>query len=204
MEKMSKIVEMKKDDIKRPSREEAEKAVETLLRYIGEDPSRSGLKETPARVVRSYDEFFAGYNLDAAKDLSKTFDDIEDFDDMVIVKGIDFVSHCEHHMVPITGVAHVAYWPTDKVVGISKLARVVDIFAKRLVSQENMTKHIVEAIDEALDPRGVAVMIEADHQCMSIRGVHKPGSATVTSKFSGIFKDDQNVQSRFLKLIEKS
>ncbi len=200
---MSKIVEMNQDKTERPSREEAEKAVETLLRYIGEDPKRSGLKETPARVVRSYDEFFTGYNLDAAKDLSKTFDDIENFDDMVIVKDIDFVSHCEHHMVPIIGKAHVAYWPTDKVVGISKLARVVDIFAKRLVSQENMTRHILEAIDDTLAPRGVAVMVEADHQCMSIRGVCKPGSATITSKFSGIFKDDQSTRDRFLRLIER-
>lgn len=200
---MSKIVEMKHGEIVRPSRKEAEKAVETLLRYIGEDPQRGGLLETPARVVRAYDEFFAGYEMDAAKELSKTFDDIEDFDDMVIVKDIDFVSHCEHHMVTINGRAHVAYWPTEKVVGISKLARVVDIFAKRLVSQENMTKNIVETIDETLSPRGVAVMIEADHQCMSIRGVNKPGSSTVTSKFSGIFKDDQNVRDRFLKLIER-
>lgn len=200
---MSKIVEMKQDNTERPSREEAEKAVETLLRYIGEDPTRHGLLETPARVIRSYDEFFAGYNLDAGKELSKTFDDITGFDDMVIVKGIDFVSHCEHHMVPITGVAHVAYWPTDKVVGISKLARVVDIYAKRLVSQENMTRAIIDTLDDNLSPKGIAVMIEADHQCMSSRGVNKPGSATVTSLFSGVFKDDQNAQNRFLKLIEK-
>ena len=200
---MSKIVEMKQGEIERPSREEAEKAVETLLRYIGEDPSRHGLVETPARVIRSYDEFFAGYNMDASKDLSKTFEDIEDFDDMVIVKGIDFMSHCEHHMVPISGVAHVAYWPTDKVVGISKLARVVDIFAKRLVSQENMTRAIVDALNENLKPKGIAVIIEADHQCMSTRGVNKPGSSTVTSLFTGIFKDNQHVQDRFLKLTEK-
>lgn len=200
---MSKIVEIKSDDIPRPSREEAEKAVEVLLRYIGEDPKRSGLLETPARVIRAYDEFFAGYNMDAKKDLSKTFDDIDDFDDMVIVKDIDFVSHCEHHMVTINGTAHVAYWPTDKVVGISKLARVVDIYAKRLTSQESMTRHIVDAIEENLDPKGVAVVIEADHNCMSIRGVNKPGSSTVTSLFSGIFKDNQHVQDRFLKLCEK-
>ena len=194
---------MNKDDIKRPSRKEAEKAVETLLRYIGENPSRDGLKETPARVIRAYDEFFSGYDMDPAKDLSKTFEDIENFNDMVIVKGIDFVSHCEHHMVPITGTAHVAYWPTEKVVGISKLARVVDVFAKRLISQENLTRNIVEAIDDALDPKGVAVMIEADHQCMSIRGVNKPGSATVTTTFSGIFQDNENVRERFLRLIER-
>ncbi|MEM7680116.1 MAG: GTP cyclohydrolase I FolE [Pseudomonadota bacterium] len=187
----------------RPSREEAEAAVETLLRYIGENPERPGLVETPARVIRAYDEFFEGYNLDAAKELSKTFDDIKDFDDMVIVKDIEFVSHCEHHMVTIMGKAHVAYWPDEKVVGISKLARVVDIFARRLVSQENMTSMIVDTIDKTLSPKGVAVMIEADHQCMSIRGVHKPGSSTVTSKFAGIFKENTTERDRFLKLIEK-
>ena len=152
--------------------------------------------------MRSYDEFFSGYDADATKELSKTFDDIIGFDDMVIVKDIDFTSHCEHHMVTITGKAHVAYWPTDKVVGISKLARVVDIFARRLVSQENMTRMVLDAIDDTLSPKGVAVMIDADHQCMSIRGVCKPGSSTVTALFSGVFKDDQNVQSRFLKMVE--
>lgn len=193
--------EFSKDEA--PSREEAEKAVETLLKYIGEDPERDGLVETPARVVRAYDEFFAGYKKDAAKELGKTFEDITGFDDMVIVKNIDFVSHCEHHMVPITGQASVAYWPSDKVVGISKLARVVEIFAKRLVSQENMTRNIVEVIDETLSPKGVAVMIEADHQCMSSRGVNKPGSSTVTTTFSGIFKEKIEERDRFLRLIEK-
>lgn len=200
----SELVEPKQfSKSERPSREEAEEAVEVLLKFIGENPERDGLKETPARVIRAYEEFFSGYQLDAKKELSKTFDDIKDFDDMVIVKDIDFVSHCEHHMVPIIGKAHVAYWPTDKVVGISKLARVVDIFARRLVSQENMTRFIVKAIDETLAPKGVAVMVEADHQCMSIRGVHKPGSSTVTSSFSGIFKDDRTERDRFLKMIEK-
>ena len=184
----------------RPSRDEAEKAVEVLLRYIGEDPNREGLVETPARVIRAYDEFFKGYNVDPADDLAKTFEDIEGFDDMVIVKGIDFVSHCEHHMVTINGVAHVAYWPDEAVVGISKLARVVDAFAKRLISQENMTRDIVQTIDSALKPKGVAVVIEADHQCMSIRGVNKPGSSTVTNMFSGIFKECQHTRDRFLKL----
>ncbi len=187
----------------RPSREQAESAVKTLLSYIGEDPTREGLIDTPGRVIRAYDEFFSGYDIDPAKDLAKTFEDIEGFDEMVIVKNIDFVSHCEHHMVTINGKAHVAYWPDEAVVGISKLARVVDTYAKRLVSQENMTKHIVQIIDDVLKPKGVAVMIEADHQCMSIRGVHKPGSATVTSMFSGVFKEDANVRDRFLKLIER-
>ena len=188
-------------DSTRPSREDAEAAVEILLRYIGEDADRGGLIETPARVVRSYDEFFSGYDKCPEKELTKTFDDIENFDDIVLVKNIEFVSHCEHHMVPIIGKAHVAYWPDEKVVGISKLARVVDILAKRLTSQENMTRQIVESIDNALSPKGVAVIIDADHQCMSIRGVHKASSSTVTSKFSGIFKDDNSVRSRFMDMI---
>lgn len=187
----------------RPSRLEAEKAVETLLRWAGEDPSREGLKDTPGRVTRAYEEFFAGYALNAEDELRKTFEDIKGFDDMVLVKNIDFISHCEHHMVPIIGKAHVAYWPRDKVVGISKLARVVDIYARRLVSQENMTKAIVEAIDSALAPKGTAVMIEADHQCMSIRGVHKAASATVTTIFSGIFKEQDAVQQRFMLMASR-
>lgn len=189
--------------IPRPSRAEAEKAVEILLRWAGEDPSRAGLIETPARVVRAYEEFFAGYAMDPSDELSKTFEDIKGFDDIVVVKDIEFVSHCEHHIAPIIGKAHVAYWPNEKIVGISKLARVVDIFAKRLVSQENMTGHIVKCIDQALSPKGTAVFIEADHQCMSIRGVNKPGSSTVTTTFSGIFKTDAEARERFLAMIGK-
>ena len=185
----------------RPSREEAQDAVEILLRYIGEDPKRAGLLETPARVIRAYDEFFHGYDKDPEEELAKTFEDIADFDDIVLVKNIDFVSHCEHHMVPIIGKAHVAYWPDQKVVGISKLARVLDILSKRLTSQENMTRQIVEAIENALSPKGVAVIVDADHQCMSIRGVHKAASSTVTSTFSGIFKDDDAVRGRFMEMI---
>ncbi|HBR68850.1 MAG TPA: GTP cyclohydrolase I FolE [Rhodospirillaceae bacterium] len=184
-----------------PSREDAERAVQTLIRWAGDDPEREGLKETPARVVRAYEEFFAGYNQCAKTELLKTFEDIKGFDDIVIVKDIDFVSHCEHHMVPIIGKAHVAYWPDEKVVGISKLARIVDVFAKRLVSQETMTQSIVSTIDEALKPKGTAVMIEANHQCMSIRGVNKGNSATVTTTFTGIFREDRDVQRRFLDLI---
>lgn len=187
----------------KPSRHEAEQAVRTLLLWIGEDPERSGLVDTPSRVIKSYEEFFAGYAQDAASELGKTFDDIEGYDDMVIVKNIDFVSHCEHHMVSITGQAHVAYWPTDAVVGISKLARVVDVFARRLVSQENMTTNIMKVVDETLKPKGVAVMVEADHQCMSIRGVNKKNSATVTTRFSGVFKDDAFLRERFLKQLER-
>lgn len=186
----------------RPSRSEAEAAVETLLRYIGEDPQREGLLETPARVIRAYDEFFMGYQQNAHDELVKTFEDITGFDDMVLVKAIDFVSHCEHHMVPIIGQAHVAYWPDENVVGISKLARVVEIHAKRLVSQENMTRAIGEAISEALAPKGVAVMIDANHQCMSTRGINKQASSTVTMHFTGLFKEDRDLQRRFMDMIK--
>ncbi|MCB1783022.1 MAG: GTP cyclohydrolase I FolE [Alphaproteobacteria bacterium] len=187
---------------KRPSIEEAKRAVETLILWAGDDPAREGLLDTPDRVVKAYQEFFAGYDKDPAAELLKTFEDIEGFDDMVLVKNIDFVSHCEHHMVPIVGKAHVAYWPNEKVVGISKLARIVDIYARRLISQENMTRNIVEVIDRTLGPKGAAVMIDANHQCMSIRGVNKAASSTVTSMFSGIFKEDRDVQRRFLDSIK--
>ena len=192
------------DQDNKPSREEAMKAVETLLRWAGEDPSREGLLDTPKRVVKAYEEFFSGYTKDASAELSKTFEDIEGFDDMVLVKDIEFVSHCEHHLVPILGKAHVAYWPDEKVVGISKLARIVDIFGRRLVSQENMTRNIVQCIDETLQPKGVAVFIDANHQCMSTRGVNKGCSSTVTTMFSGVFKEDNNVQRRFLDMIAYS
>ncbi len=187
----------------RPSRAEAMKAVETLLRWAGEDPAREGLLETPKRVVKAYEEYFSGYRKDASAELQKTFEDIEGFDDMVLVKDIDFVSHCEHHLAPILGHAHVAYWPDEKVVGISKLARIVDIYARRLVSQENMTRNIVLCIDETLKPKGVAVYIDANHQCMSTRGVCKSASSTVTTMFSGIFKEDIDVQRRFMDMINR-
>lgn len=186
---------------KKPTKDEAMRAVETLIRWAGDDPAREGLRETPKRVVEAYNEFFCGYAKDAASELGKTFEDIQGFDDIVIVRDINFTSHCEHHMVPIIGEAHVAYWPTEKVVGISKLARIVDVYAKRLISQENMTRNIVEVIDRTLKPKGAAVMIRANHQCMSIRGVNKAHSSTVTTMFSGIFKDDPTVQRRFLDLI---
>ncbi len=197
----SKILEMSQGS--KPSRQEAEAAVRVLLQYIGENPEREGLIETPARVIRAYDEFFEGYNLDPAKELAKTFEDIEGFDDIVLVKDIEFTSHCEHHMVPINGVAHVAYWPDAAVVGISKLARIVDIFSKRLVSQENMTNGIANCIENVLKPKGVAVYIDADHQCMSIRGVRKRQSSTVTTTFRGILKEDQAAQMRFLEMIKR-
>lgn len=191
-----------KKNVQRPSREEAEAAVEVLLRWAGDDPSREGLKETPARYTRAFEEFFSGYNADAADELAKTFDDIENYDDMVLVKNIEFSSHCEHHIAPIVGTAHVAYWPDKKVVGISKLARIVDIYAKRLTSQENMTRQIVDVITDTLQPKGCAVLIEADHQCMSIRGVKKLSSSTVTSTFSGIFEKDEDARKRFLEMIK--
>lgn len=185
----------------RPGRKEAEEAVRTLIRYIGENPEREGLRDTPARVVRAWDEFCSGYSMNPEGELSKTFEDITGYDDMVVVKNIDFISHCEHHMVPIIGVAHVAYWPGEKVVGISKLARVVDIFSARLVSQERMTIDIAEAIDRVLAPKGVAVIVEAGHQCMSTRGVKKGRSLTTTSKFTGVFLDNLEVRQRFLNLV---
>lgn len=195
----SKIVEMANDG--KPSRKQAEEAVRTLLHYIGEDPQREGLIETPARVIRAYDEFFQGYKQDPAEVLGKTFEDIEGFDDILVVKNIEFTSHCEHHMVPINGVAHVAYWPDEKVVGISKLARIVDIFSKRLVSQENMTSGIANCIESVLKPKGVGVYIDAAHECMSIRGVKKRQSSTVTTTFTGKLKEDQASQSRFFTMI---
>ncbi|MGH1374768.1 MAG: GTP cyclohydrolase I FolE [Alphaproteobacteria bacterium] len=201
-EKMSTELDIVENN--KPSREEAMKAVETLLRWAGEDPAREGLLDTPKRVVKAYEEFFSGYTKDAAKELTKTFEDIEGFDDMVLVKDIDFVSHCEHHLVPILGKAHVAYWPDEQVVGISKLARIVDIYGRRLVSQENMTRNIVQVIDKTLKPKGVAVFIDANHQCMSTRGVNKGSSSTVTTMFSGVFKEDRDVQRRFLDMIQYS
>lgn len=198
-EKTENVVEMPCDE--KPSRKEAEQAVRILLQYIGENPDREGLIETPARVIRAYDEFFEGYTQDPAKELGKTFEDIEGFDDIVLVKDIEFTSHCEHHMVPINGVAHVAYWPDKAVVGISKLARIVDIFSRRLVSQENMTNGIANCIEKTLKPKGVAVFIDADHQCMSIRGVRKRQSSTVTTTFRGLLDSDKSAQMRFLEMI---
>ncbi len=190
------------NDPSKPSRDQAEDAVRTLLKWIGEDPSREGLLDTPKRFVKAYEEFFSGYTKDPAAVLGKTFKDIQGFDDIVLVKDIEFVSHCEHHIAPIIGIAHIAYWPAAQVVGISKLARIVDIYARRLVSQENMTKAIVDVIDDTLRPKGVAVFIDANHQCMSTRGVMKEGSSTVTTSFSGIFKDD-DLQDRFFNMIRR-
>jgi GTP cyclohydrolase I len=190
-----------KKGVARPTREEAEDAVRTLIRWAGDDPAREGLLETPARVVRSYDEFFAGYELDPEEVLMKTFAETGGYDEMVLVRDIELESHCEHHMVPINGKAHVAYIPNNRVVGISKLARVVEIFAKRLQIQEKMTVDIATTIDRVLQPQGVAVVIEASHQCMTTRGVHKPGADTVTSHMLGAFRTDPSTRREFLAMI---
>jgi GTP cyclohydrolase I len=186
----------------RPSRAEAEAAVRTLIRYAGDDPGREGLLDTPRRVLDSYKEFFSGYDQDPIEILSRTFEDVHGYDDLVMVRDIRLESHCEHHMLPILGVAHVAYLPRDRVVGISKLARVVDIFAKRLQTQETMTAQIAEAIENALKPRGVAILIDALHQCMTIRGVHKPGASTITTRFTGVFSENADYRDRFLRMIQ--
>lgn len=187
--------------VKIPSREEAEAAVRTLIAWAGDDPSREGLRDTPKRVVNSYKEFFSGYAEDAIEALDRTFEDVGGYDDIVMLRDIDVNSHCEHHMIPFIGKAHVAYLPGEQVVGISKLARVIEIFARRLQTQETMTAQIVNAIDVALAPKGVALMIEAVHQCMSLRGVHKPNVATITTQFTGAFRNDVVLQQRFLSLI---
>ena len=186
--------------ITRPSREEAERAVRTLIAYAGDDPEREGLRDTPKRVVGAYDEFFAGYRDDPIEVLSRTFDDVGGYDDIVMLRDIELNSHCEHHMVPFIGKAHIAYFPTDRVVGLSKLARVVEVFGRRLQTQETMTAQIAETIDRVLKPKGVAVMIEAVHQCMSMRGVRKPDVATITTQFTGVFKEDPAQQARFMQL----
>jgi GTP cyclohydrolase I len=185
----------------RPSEAEAEQAVRTLLRYIGEDPDREGLLDTPMRVVKSYKELFSGYGQNADEVLGRTFEEVSGYDDMVLVKDIPFFSHCEHHMVPIIGKAHIAYLPDGKVLGLSKLARTVDIFARRLQTQESMTAQIAAAIDENLAPRGTAVFIEADHMCMAMRGVQKLGASTMTTTFTGVFKSDPREQARFMSML---
>ncbi|KQT82734.1 GTP cyclohydrolase I FolE [Aurantimonas sp. Leaf443] len=185
----------------RPSRQEAEAAVETLLRWIGEDPAREGLRETPARVVKAYEELFGGYRDDATKALGRTFEEVSGYDDTVLVRDIDFHSHCEHHMVPVVGKAHVAYKPDGRVLGLSKIARVVDIFGRRLQTQESMTAQIADAIVEALAPKGVAVLLEAEHMCMSMRGIRTKGSRTITTSFNGVFRDDKDERDRFLMLV---
>jgi GTP cyclohydrolase IA len=188
----------------RPTQEEAEEAVRTLILWAGDDPEREGLLETPARVARSYNEFYAGYDQDPEQVLMKTFEETGGYDEMVLIRDIAVDSHCEHHMVPISGKAHVAYIPNNRVVGISKLARVVEIFSKRLQIQEKMTVDIAATIDRVLKPQGVAVVIEASHQCMTTRGIRKPGADTVTSQMLGSFRDDPSTRREFLAMIRNS
>ena len=185
----------------RPTRDEAEAAVRTLIAWAGDDPAREGLLDTPRRVTKAYREFFAGYEEDPRAILSKTFKEVGGYDDIVMVKDIPFSSHCEHHMVPFFGKAHIAYLPHDGVVGISKLARLVEVFSKRLQVQEVLTAQIIDAINEHLNPRGAAVMLEAEHMCMSIRGVRAHGAQTVTQRFTGVFAEEKAEQDRFFQMV---
>ena len=184
-----------------PTREEAMNAVKTLIAWAGDNPNREGLVETPKRVVKAYEQFFEGYNQDPEEILTKTFEEVEGYDEMVIVKDIRLESHCEHHIVPILGKAHIGYIPNNRVVGISKLARIVDVFGKRLQTQETMTSQIANVIQKVLDPKGVAVVIDASHQCMTTRGVHKPESSTVTSAMKGVFKENAVTRNEFLSFV---
>ncbi|MFO1116600.1 MAG: GTP cyclohydrolase I FolE [Beijerinckiaceae bacterium] len=185
---------------RRPSQDEAEAAVRVLLAYAGDNPDREGLLDTPRRVAKAYRELFGGYGEDAGEILDRVFEEVEGYDDMVLVRDIPFFSHCEHHMVPFVGKAHIAYYPSEGVVGLSKLARLVDMYAKRLQTQETMTAQIVEAIETHLKPRGVAIFVEAEHMCMSMRGVRKQGAKTITTRFTGIFRDDPAEQVRFMSM----
>lgn len=193
----------KPGDVDRPGRDEAEAAVRTLIRWAGDDPGREGLLETPRRVVDSFLEFFAGYQVDPVEILRRTFEETDGYDEMVLLRDIRFESHCEHHMAPIIGRAHVGYLPHRRVVGISKLARVVDVYARRLQIQEKMTAQIANTINEVLEPEGVAVVIEAAHQCMTTRGVHKPGVVMTTSRMLGAFREDSATRREFLAMIGK-
>jgi GTP cyclohydrolase I len=185
----------------KPTRDQAEQAIRTLLQWAGDNPDREGLKDTPARVARAFEEWFAGYQSDPEEVLRRTFEEVEGYDEMVILKDIPFESHCEHHLAPIIGRVHVAYLPRNRVVGISKLARVVEAYAKRLQIQEKMTAQIANTINDVLDPLGVAVVIEGEHQCMTTRGVHKHGVSMVTSRMLGAFRDDAITRREFLSII---
>lgn len=189
------------EPVTRPTREEAEAAVRTLIAWTGDNPNREGLLDTPKRVVKAYEEFYGGYAEDPGTVLERTFEEVGGYDDIIIVRDIPFYSHCEHHMVPFTGKAHIGYYPREGVVGLSKLARVTDIFARRMQTQENMTAQITDAIVDALEPRGLAVMLEAQHMCMSMRGIKKHGSSTLTTQFTGVFRDEPSEQTRFLTLV---
>ena len=202
---MKLVKDTEKDLIKKPevTDKQAEEAFKTILKWIGEDPSREGLLETPKRVVKAFKEYFKGYHQNAEQDLTKTFGDVEGYDDMVVEKNITLESHCEHHMAPIIGVAHVAYIPNKKVVGLSKLARTVEIFSKRLQTQERLTMQMASTLMNALDAKGVAVTIDAAHQCMTMRGIKKERATTVTNYFLGSFKEDLSIQNRYLRYIAK-
>ena len=202
---MKLVKDAEKDLAKKPevTDKQAEEAFKTILKWIGEDPSREGLLETPKRVVKAFKEYFKGYHQNAEQDLSKTFGDVEGYDDMVVEKNITLESHCEHHMAPIIGIAHVAYIPNQKVVGLSKLARTVEIFSKRLQTQERLTMQIASTLMTALDAKGVAVTIDAAHQCMTMRGIKKERATTVTNYFLGSFKEDLSIQNRYLRYIAK-
>src|ERR1043165_235230 len=189
-------------EIQRPSRVEVEQAVRTIIRWTGEDPDRDGLRETPARVTRSFEEFFAGYGQDAVEILQKTFEEIEGYDEMIVLRGVRFESHCEHHLAPIIGHAWVAYVPRGRVVGISKLARVVEAYARRLQIQEKMTAQIANTINDVLNPEGVGVVVKATHRCMTTRDIHKPGADLVTSRMLGCFRENQLTRQEFLSLVE--
>jgi GTP cyclohydrolase I len=191
-------------ETKRPSRAEAEEAVRTLILWAGDDPRREGLRDTPARVARAYEEFFAGYQQDPRDILARTFTEVEGYDEMIVMNDIRFESHCEHHMVPIIGKVHIGYLPDKRVVGISKLARLVEIYARRLQVQEKMTVQIADTLQEILRPKGVAVLIEAAHQCMTTRGVHKPGVGLVTSRMVGAFRDDPSTRREFLAVLGRT
>jgi GTP cyclohydrolase IA len=204
MNKITDIKNPRHNPADKPSREEAEQAVRTLLLWAGDDPTREGLLETPARVVRSYEEFFAGYQEDPEALLERTFEETDGYDEIVLLKDIRFESHCEHHMAPIIGRAHVAYLPKKRVVGISKLARLVEMYAKRLQIQEKMTAQIANAINDILQPQGTAVVIEAAHQCMTTRGIHKPGVTMVTSTMLGAFRDNPSTRREFLAMVDGS
>ena len=206
---MDEVVKLKKSalaavpepSLRRPSREEAEAAVRTLIAWAGDDPDREGLVDTPRRVAKAYEELFSGYREDPARPLKRVFHDVNGYKDLVLVRDIAFVSHCEHHIAPFFGKAHIGYYPKAGVVGLSKLARIVDTFARRLQTQEALSAQIIEAIETSLETRGVAVMLEAEHTCMAMRGVRKQGSSTVTTQFGGVFRDDPNEQTRFLSLV---
>ena len=202
---MKKVLQNKVAQIRnKPSRKQAEEAVETLIKWAGDNPEREGLLETPKRVVNSYKEFFSGYDSKPEQILSKTFDEVEGYDEMVIVRNITIESHCEHHMVPFIGIAHIGYIPDKRIVGISKLARIADVFAKRLQTQEIMTAQIADTINEVLKPKGVAVVIDAQHQCMTTRGTHKTESSTITSRMVGLFRTNSNTRSEFMNLINSA